>query len=220
MITFKEFITERQTSKIETDPHINPVEVDVYHGSGSKFNGFDQSKARIRNDHMGGGVGYFTDNHSVAKTYAKSMAKSQKTNTPYIYHTKLKMNKVFDVDHEFTGDKLKHILPHEKEHEDFARGAGLLKLGDDKHKVLSNLRSGNVKLSGHQVFKGLSKGNVNTAKARSHLMSKGYDGMRYNGGENMNMDTKHNVYMPYNSDSIKINKITKLVKKPQSIEKN
>ena len=212
MKNFKHFI--RLLEEIEA----NPVSVDAYHGSGKLFKKFDQGQARIENDHMGGGVAYFTDNHGVAKTYAKSMAKKQKTNTPYIYHTKLDMKNVFDVDHQFTGDKLKHVLPdNPEEHESFARGAGLLKLGgEDKYSVLNKLRSGKMILSGSQVFKGLSGGNVNTAKAREHLISKGYDGIRYNGGENMNMATRHNVYMPYNADSISVNKVTKIVKKSKA----
>lgn len=214
MKKFKSFI------KLKEEISTNPVSIDAYHGSGSLFRKFDQKKARIPNDHMGGGVGYFTDNHDVAKTYARSMARSQRTDTPHIYHTTLSMNNVFDVDHEFTGDKLKHVLPHESEHEDFARGAGLMKYGSDRHQVLSDLRSGKTKLSGAQVFKGLSRGNVNTAKAREHLISKGYDGIRYNGGENMDMATRHNVYMPYNADSISINKITKIVKKPKAADGN
>lgn len=208
MLRFSSFI--RLVEEIET----NPVSVDVYHGSGRLFNRFDQRQARIPNDHMGGGIAYFTDNHGVSKTYAKSMAKSQKTDTPYVYHTKLKMKNVFDVDHEFSGEKLKHVLPNNpSEHEDFARGAGLLNLGSDKYSVINKLRSGDMKLTGSQVFKGLSRGNVNTAKARDHLISKGYDGIRYNGGENMNAETRHNVYMPYNADAISINKVTKIVKK-------
>lgn len=194
----------------------NPVTVDAYHGSGKLFNKFDQKQARIPNDHMGGGIAYFTDNHDVSKTYAKSMARSQNTNTPHVYHTTLTMKNVFDVDHPFTGDKLKHVLPEDhREHETFARGAGLLKLGgEDKHTVLDKLRNGKMTLSGSQVFKGLSRGGVDTAKARNHLISKGYDGIRYNGGENMDA-TRHNVYMPYNADAIKIRKITKIVKKPK-----
>lgn len=215
MINFLRFI------KLFEDVEKNPVSVDVYHGSGRLFNKFDQRQARIPNDHMGGGVGYFTDNHDVAKTYAKSMARSAKTDTPFVYHTKLKMKNVFDVDHEFTGNKLKHVLPDDpKEHEDFARGAGLLKLGDDKYSTLNKLKSGDIKLSGAQVFKGLSRGNVNTAKARDHLISKGYDGIRYNGGENMNMATRHNVYMPYDANAIQISKVTKIVKKPKAQDGN
>jgi hypothetical protein len=202
MKSFKQYIKEELST--------NPVNVDVYHGSGKKFDKFDQRQARIPNDHMGGGIAYFTDNKDVAGTYAKSMAKTQKTKTPHVYHSTLSMNNVFDVDHEFSGDKLKHVLPDdEREHENFARGAGLLKLGGpDKYSVLSKLRSGQTKLTGAQVFKGLSRGNVDTAKARDHLISKGYDGIRYNGGENMDMATRHNVYMPYNADSIKINKVS------------
>ena len=218
MLRFKQYITE---SEIPFDKVTNPVTVDAYHGTGRRFNNFDQRQARIPNDHMGGGVAYFTDNLDVGKTYAKSMAKSQKTDTPYIYHTTLNMKNVFDVDHEFTGEKLKHILPNDpREHEDFARGANLLKVGDDKYSVLNKLRNGDMKLSGAQVFKGLSKGNVNTARARDHLISKGYDGIRYNGGENMGMATRHNVYMPYNADSISINKVSKIVKKPKVTDGN
>jgi ADP-Ribosyltransferase in polyvalent proteins len=207
MLSFKSFIKEAKEQKLEK----NPVDVDVYHGSGHKFDKFDASKARIANDHMGGGVRYFTSNKDVAKTYAKSMARTAKTNTPHVYKTNLKMNNVFDVDHDFTGKKLQHILPYDhREHEQFARSAGLLPYGADKYKVLDDLRSGNTSLKGHQVFKGLSKGGVNTLNARNHLIKKDYDGMRYNGGVNMNMDTKHDVYMPYQPNSITIHHSEKI----------
>ena len=195
-------------------PGHNPVVVDAWHGSGRIFRKFEQIHARIPNDYFGGGIAYFTDDHGVAKTYAKSMAKSQGTKTPFIYHTRLTMRNVFDVDGEFTGPELLHLLPdNEKEYEQFARGAGLLRLGVDRYQVLSDLKNGNVKLNGKQVFFGLSNGGINTARAREHLIRKGFDGIRYNGGENMNMAVRHNVYIPYNANSIKINKITTLTKK-------
>jgi hypothetical protein len=59
-------------------------------------------------------------------------------------------------------------------------------------------------LTGDQVFKGLSKGMNRTADARDYLMSKGYDGLRYNGGVNMDMATKHNVYLIYNVKNVKM----------------
>jgi hypothetical protein len=201
MLSFLSFLTE------ET----NPISVNVYHGSGRSFNKFEQKHARIANDHFGGGIGYFTDNHDVAKTYARSMARRPDATGPHVYHTTLQMNNVFDVDHEYSGDRLKNLLPdNPDDHENFARGAGLLALGgEDKYTVLNKLRSGKLSLSGAQVFKGLSRGNVDTAKTRQHLISKGYDGIRYNGGENMNMETRHNVYMPYNASAVTINKVTK-----------
>jgi len=206
MLSFKQFIIEEQ--------HTNPVEVDAYHGSGKKFSKFEQRHARIQHDHMGGGVGYFTSDKHVGMSYAKHMAKYHKTDTPYLYHTKLKMHNVFDVDHHFHGDKLKHVLPDEKHHEDFARGAGLLKLGTDKYDVLSKLKHGHVKLSGHDVFRGLERAHGGTGNAREHLIKKGYDGLRYNGGENM-QTKKHDVYIPYKADSIHINKVSRIVKKPK-----
>ena len=208
MLGFNQFLSIKEAYLIES---ANPVSVDVYHGSGKLFRKFDQQNARIPNDFYGGGQGYFTDHKGVGTQYAKAMSKYHKTNTPYLYHTTLKMNNVFDVDHHFTGDKLKHVLPDDpKHHEDFARGAGLLHVGADKYDVLAKLKSGSLKLTGKQVFNGLS-GGVNTAKAREHLIKKGYDGLRYNGGENMEA-VKHNVYIPYNASSIKINKISKIVK--------
>ncbi len=205
MLTFKQFITEESNH--------NPVTVDAYHGSGRRFDKFHQSFGRVKNDFMGGGIGYFTSDHGVAKSYAKNGARFAKTDTPYVYHTKLHMKNVFDVDHDFHGEKLKHILPHEKHHEEFARGAGLLRAGTDKYDVLSKLKHGHLSLKGHQVFQGLSSGGVNSDKAREHLISKGYDGLRYNGGQNMGEATQHHVYIPYKADSIHIHKVTKLVKK-------
>lgn len=190
MLSFKSFIVE---SKGFTGT--------VYHGSGSRFSKFEQSKARIANDFYGGGVAYFTDDLGVGITYAKSMAKKTKED-PIVYTVKLKLNKIFDVDAVFTGKELIDILPSDIE--DFARGAGLLGLNSDKYKVLADLKSGKVKLTGDQVFKGLSKGMNTTAKARQHLINNGYDGLRYNGGVNMGMAKKHNVYLAYDAKDIEI----------------
>jgi len=205
MLSFKQFIREEES-------HANPVDVDVFHGSGRRFDKFNQNFGRVKNDFMGGGIGYFTSSHHVAKSYAKNGARFAKTDTPLVYHTKLKMNNVFDVDHHFHGDKLKHVLPDEKKHEEFARGAGLLRAGADKYDVLSKLKHGHLKLTGHQVFQGLSKGGVNSDDARDHLIKKGYDGLRYNGGQNMDQAEKHDVYIPYKADSITIHKRTVLKK--------
>lgn len=173
----------------------------VFHGSGSKFRKFEQSKARILNDFYGGGVAYFTDNREVARTYAKSMAKKKKSD-PIIYTVQLNLKKVFDVNDVFTGKDLIKILPDNVDK--FARGAGLLNWKSDQYKVIGDLKSGKMKLTGDQVFKGLSQGMNQTATARKHLMSLGYDGLRYNGGDNMGMATKHNVYLVYDASDIEI----------------
>ena len=201
MLSFRSYLKEKTEST-------NPVSVDVYHGSGRHFSKFDQKMARLPNDFYGGGVAYFTDDHDVAKTYAKSMSKE--TKTPHIYHTSLKMNNVFDVNHSFHGDKLKKILP--KDTEKFATSAGILNAGnaDQKYHILGKLERGEIPLTGHQVFWGLSHGGTKTTEARNHLIKHGYDGLRYNGGLMVPGSKKHNVYIPYNSDSINIKHISKI----------
>lgn len=184
----------------------------VYHGSNAKFDKFDQAHSRIINDFYGGGVAYFTDSIEVAKTYANSMFKS-KGGGRYIYEVELSLENLFDVDHEFTGKELTKFF-NDKTVEEFARGAGMLKFGgEDKYTVLGRLKSGDMKLSGNEVFKGLSRGMNQTAKARQMLVSLGYDGLRYNGGVNMAMATKHNVFLAYEADDIKILKTYKMVSK-------
>lgn len=185
----------------------------MYHGSGSRFSKFEQSKARIANDFYGGGTAYFTDDLGVGITYAKSMAKTTKGD-PVVYTVKVKFKKLFDVDDVFTGKDLIDILPLEVE--DFARGAGLLGMKSDKYQVIANLQMGKLKLTGDEVFKGLSKGMNTTAKAREYLISKGYDGLRYNGGVNMNMAKKHNVYLSYNANNIEIIKRQVVTKKEKA----
>lgn len=197
MLSFNQYITEAKSSFTGK----------VYHGSGSRFKEFSQSKARIPNDFYGGGIAYFTSDLKVAITYAKSMAKKSK-GEPLIYTTEIKIRKLFDVDDIFTEKTLTDILPDDIE--GFARGAGLLKLNSDQYVVMGNLKAGKVKLTGDQVFKGLSKGMNTTAKAREHLIKKGYDGLRYNGGLNMGMATKHDVYLIYNVKNVKILKRSKL----------
>lgn len=198
MLSFKEYLTEK----------VSTTAIDTYHGSGKFFHQFDQKHARLANDFYGGGVGYFTDNKDIAHSYARGMSKE--TKTPHVYHTSLHLSNVFDVDHEFHGEKLKKILP--KDTEKFANAAGLIGLHnhEQKYSILSKLENGEIKMKGHEVFRGLSHGMTNTAKARDHLIKHGYDGLRYNGGMNMQQATQHNVYIPYKADSIKIKKVEKI----------
>lgn len=178
----------------------------VYHGSGTRFSEFDVRKARIPNDFYGGGIAYFTDNLKVGIQYAKSMSK--KTGTPFVYTCKISLRKMFDVNDVFTGKDLIGILPSDIE--SFARGAGLLGYDADKFVVLAQLKAGKLSLSGENVFRGLSSGMNQTAKAREFLITKGYDGLRYNGGVNMDAAIKHSVYLVYDPKNIKIEKRQKL----------
>lgn len=179
---------------------------DVYHGSNARFDEFSQDKARIVNDFWGGGVAYFTDKTQLAKEYAKGMVKRYK-GRPFVYKVTLELNKMFDVDDTFTGKELTQFID---DPDKFARGAGLMKLDVDKYLLIAQLQKGAIELTGEQVFKGLSTGMVNTAETRKKLMSLGYDGLRYNGGDNMGMK-RHNVYLIYNVSSIKSFKRFKVV---------
>jgi hypothetical protein len=178
----------------------------VYHGTNARFDHFDQRKSRIVNDNYGGGVAYFTDSLNLALTYAKNMTKKQ-GGDPLVYSVELKLSKLFDVDHMFTGKELVDVLPADVK--DFARGAGLLGLNADEYKVVSSLKSGSMSLSGEQVYRGLSKGNTQTAKAREHLIEKGYDGLRYN----IPVTPKQSVYLAYDAQDIKIVKRQKVATK-------
>ena len=169
----------------------------VYHGTNARFDKFDQKKSRIVNDNYGGGVAYFTDALGLSITYAKSMAKKL-GGDPIIYSVELKLKKLFDVDDVFADTYLVNILP--KDVNSFARSAGLLSLNSNEFKVLADLKNGNMKLTGEQVYRGLSKGNTQTAKARQHLIEKGYDGLRYN----LPTTPKQSVYLVYNAKDIKI----------------
>lgn len=175
----------------------------LYHGTNQVFDEFRQDKARILNDYYGGGVAYFTDNFDVAKSYARSMAKSKGGNL-YVFEVNLNIKKLFDVDHLFRGSELKKFFNTQADIEEFARGSGMMKFGVDKYQVISSLESGNVEMTGEQIFKGLSSGMTKTAKARQKLTKLGYDTLRYNGGVNMDTATKHSVYITYSSYNITI----------------
>lgn len=178
------------------------MRIKLFHGTNVNFDQFDQSKARILNDYWGGGVAYFTDTFDVAKTYAISMFRSR-GGEKLIYEVEVSLEKTFDVDHIFTGKELqKFVTP--KNSEDIARGAGLLSLGVDKYSVLTSLEMGTAKLTGAEIFKGLSAGMNRTANARKILEKMGYDSLRYNGGENMGSATRHNVYLVYDNKNITI----------------
>jgi len=186
MLSFKSYLSE---SKGFTGT--------VYHGTNARFDKFDQKKSRIVNDNYGGGIAYFTDSIGLSVTYAKSMAKKL-GGDPIVYSVELKLKKIFDVDDTFTSDDLINILP--KDINEFARSAGLLSLNSNEYKVLSDLKNVTTKLTGEQVYRGLSKGNTQTTKARQHLIEKGYDGLRYN----LPTTPKQSVYLVYNAKDIKI----------------
>lgn len=174
----------------------------AYHGTNTRFSEFNVDYARVKNDFYGGQI-YFTDNIGIAKSYARNAAKRE--GIPFVYEVNLKLKNIFDVDKVFVGEDLKKILKEVRNLDEFARSAKLLKLGDDKFEVMSSLKQGNTPLTGDQIFRGISKGMVQTADARNLLSRLGYDALRYNGG-NMGIQTavKHNVYIPYNSSSIEI----------------
>ena len=174
--------------------------IKAYHGTNTRFSQFDHSKARIANDFYGGGVAYFTDTIDVAKTYASNMFR-RLGGDKFIYEVELKFQNLFDVDEMYTGDILRKLIGSNTE--TFARGAGLMKLGDDKYALASKLKSGDIELTGDQVFRGLSNGMQNTTRARETLKSCGFDGLRHNGGVNMGAQ-RHNVYLAYEARSIRI----------------
>jgi aryl carrier-like protein len=173
-----------------------------YHGTRTRFNVFEQNMSRIVNDFYGGGVAYFTDNIEVAKSYARTMYNRYGGDGMYVYETRLSFNRLFDVNNIYTGEILQRLVSDKPDQ--FARGANLLNLGADAIKVKSQLTSGSMRLTGDQVFRGLSNGMKNTAIARKKLMSLGFDGLRYDGGRNMGMATRHNVYLAYDANKIKI----------------
>lgn len=171
----------------------------VYHGTNKEFAAFDAKQARIPNDYYGGGIAYFTDSRDIAIQYAKAMMKKG-GGRKIVYNVELNLKNIFDVDH--TYDARPFI--EKGKTEEFARGAGLLSLGTNKFSVIASLESGSVKLTGEQIFRGLSRGMVNTAKARDKLKQLGYDGLRYNGGINMQTGSHHNVYLVYHPENIRI----------------
>lgn len=174
--------------------------IKAYHGTNSRFSQFEQNKARIANDYYGGGVAYFTDTIDVAKTYANFMFRKL-GGERYVYEVELQFDKIFDVDETYTGDILKRLVGSELD--SFARGAGLLKLGAERFAVMAALKDGKLKLTGDEVFRGLSNGMQNTARAREILIKCGFDGLHHHGGVNMGAP-KHNVYLAYDARAIKI----------------
>jgi len=172
----------------------------AFHGSNAVFKEFDQSKARLANDFYGGGVAYFTDDPKIAEQYAKGMSK--KTGAPVVYEVKLTLKRIFDVDDVFSGKDLEDLVGSDID--SFLRGAGLMIAGSDQYKLKSDYKQGILSVSGDQTFKGLSRGMIQTAAARMKLIKAGYNGLRYNGGLNMNTHIKHNVFLMYQAKDINI----------------
>lgn len=186
----------------------------AYHGSNVRFNKFEQSKARVENDLYGGGVAYFTDKLSIAKSYANTMSRRY-GGDKVVYEVNLYFRKIFDVDKTYTGGELVRMIGNDVEK--FARSAKLLTLGADRISILSKLRTGNIELLGDIVFKGMSNGMMQTRAARERLISMGFDGLRHNGGLAMGGE-RHNVYLAYNASQINISK--RFIVSPTPVESN
>jgi hypothetical protein len=175
----------------------------VYHGTNQEFQQFEQSKSRVLNDFYGGGVAYFTNSIDIAHNYAKSMF-NKSGGAKYVYEVELKYNKLFDVDKDFTGKDITQFFEKRSDIEDFARGASLLTASANKFDVISKLEDGAYNLKGDVVFKGISRGQSQSLKARELLKRLGYDTLRYNGGVNMQQTVKHDVFIAYYSNNIRI----------------
>ncbi len=178
------------------------TDLTLYHGSGSLFDHFDQSKFRIPNDNWGGGVCYATDNLDLAQKYAKSMSKNTPTHERFVYTLGVKIFNLFDVDDKFTGPILKKMVDSVGV-ENFARSAKLLSVGEDKYQILALLKDGNLSLKGSQIFYGISGGMINTSKGRNLLKRFGFDTLRYNSGIVSN-GKEHSVYLPYYTKNLEI----------------
>lgn len=174
--------------------------VSVYHGTSFSFDAFSQAKARTKNDYYGGGIAYFTDNREIARQYANASTVLSKIQKKLIYSIQLNFNKLFDVDATFSGKELLKFVGSNVEQ--FARAAGLLKLGVDKYQVIADLKDGRMELSGDDIFRGLSYGMKDVNKTANKLKSMGYDCLRYNGGLSKYGSVKHNVYVPYKVENI------------------
>jgi hypothetical protein len=184
----------------------------AFHGSNKSFTKFAPSAKRVENDFFGGGIAYFTDDQKVALTYSRAMT-YRYGGEEHLYKVELSIDKMFDVDTIYTGDNLRKFFKLINV-EDFARGAGLLKAGEDKYAITAKLELGNYQMTGYDVFRGLSKGFGRSEQAQDILKKLGYDGLRYNGGQNMGTG-RHNVYLPYHENDIKLlNKYKVQRKKP------
>lgn len=186
--------------------------INLYHGTNLAFEKFDQRFARSPNDYYGGGIAYFTDSEKVARGYAEARY-TQYKGVRLAYYCDLNFTKTFDVDDVFTGQKLLDLVKLDKTQlETFARNAGLLNSwylkenSIDKYDVFSRLLDGSIKLTGDEVFLGLSKNKTAQDQARDYLITKGYDSLRYNGGEQVVSRNfgKHNVYIAYRANQITI----------------
>jgi hypothetical protein len=175
----------------------------LFHGTNKNFNRFDQSLARMTQDYYGGGVCYLTDTYDVAVTYARAMTKKY-LGQPIVYEVVANFKNIFDVDNVYTGKDLIKLIPADIE--GFARGARLISFGSDKYTIISNIHAGTEHLTGEQIFLGLSRGMVQTAKARDSIKRVGYDALRYNGGRMTGGAGLHNVYIAYKANDLKIQK--------------
>lgn len=180
----------------------------VYHGTASHFDQFDDTKARSPNDLYGGGIAYFTDSFPIAQSYSRAAKRRKnmpKDSEPTVIKAQLNLKKTFDIDQLYSSDIVKKIIKISNiKMEDFLRGAGLLRLGGkDQYQLETELDRGELKLTGKQIFYGISGGGAKSTHAREILKKAGFDSLRYTGGEIMGGE-KHNVWLPFYKEQINI----------------
>ena len=157
------------------------IDKNVYHGSNARFVEFTDRTKRIKEDLFGGGLAYFTDTYEVGEKYAKAMQKKY-GGFQFVYKVRMTLRECFDVNYEYTGETFLKIYQQTKyTPEEFARRAGLLIYGVNKYGIFGDIKSGRQKLTGAQLWKGLSNGGNENIKAQNVLKKCGCDGLRYNG---------------------------------------
>jgi len=175
----------------------------VYHGTGSDFDMFSSEFARVANDYYGGGVAYFTDNVEVAHGYASDGQKRDgSTGTKILMTVEITPSKIFDVDAMIPGPDVTRLMGKTKP-EEFLRAAGMLNINSDKFSLIGKIKNERLEMTGDQLFKALSMGQVKSSRARNALKAAGYDALRYNGGI-QTQGVHHNVYIMYNASAIRV----------------
>lgn len=177
--------------------------IDLYHGTSGQFTKFSQASARSANDLWGGGVGYFTDDEGIAQSYARAANKRTKKGET-VMKVKLSVSNPFDTTKEYSGkETLEYFNKSGMKAEDFLRFAGKMNLGADKFVLAAKLKSGELGMTGAEIFKGLSRNQMAGSAARDLLIKMGHDSLLYSGGDNMG-GKKHNVYIAYDPNKITI----------------
>lgn len=175
----------------------------LYHGSNIPdldFTDPEQSVVPESHREYGDALAYFTDCQDSAIRYATSMTATE-GGKACVYSAYINTGECFDLDAYYTTDRLVEIIDG-IDLRLFGKGLGILNSYSDEYAMISSLRYGKLKLTGKEIFKGLSFALESPSAALYHIVDLGYDCVKFK-CSNIGMKP-HTIYLVDDAEKIQL----------------